>query len=71
MGIIPLQFLPGQTPDTLKLTGREVYDIHIPEDAKPKQKITVEVSWGALVSEERWIRLRMEVQFTPCSCAGR
>jgi aconitate hydratase len=27
MGILPLQFTPGQTPDTLGLTGRERYDL--------------------------------------------
>ncbi|XP_036673089.3 cytoplasmic aconitate hydratase [Drosophila suzukii] len=42
MGIIPLQFLPGQNPETLKLNGREVYNIILPEsDLKPGQKIKV------------------------------
>jgi aconitate hydratase len=27
MGVLPLQFLPGQDADTLKLTGEEVYAI--------------------------------------------
>jgi aconitate hydratase len=27
MGILPLQFVPGQTPETLGLTGRERYDL--------------------------------------------
>jgi aconitate hydratase len=27
MGILPLQFLPTQTPETLGLTGREVFDV--------------------------------------------
>ncbi len=27
MGILPLQFLPGENPDTLGLTGEETYDI--------------------------------------------
>lgn len=43
MGIIPLQFLQGETADSLGLTGRELYNIIIPDDCKPKQKITVEV----------------------------
>lgn len=44
MGIIPLQFLPGQSAETLKLNGREVYNIALPETGlKPGQKIQVEV----------------------------
>jgi aconitate hydratase len=27
MGIVPLEFLPGENADALKLTGEEVYDI--------------------------------------------
>ncbi|XP_061395648.1 cytoplasmic aconitate hydratase-like [Musca vetustissima] len=43
MGIIPLQFLPGQNAETLNLTGREKYNISIPtENIKPGQKIQVE-----------------------------
>jgi len=46
MGIIPLQFLPGQNPETLKLNGREVYNIILPEsDLKPGQKIKVKVRY--------------------------
>lgn len=43
MGIIPLQFLPGQNAETLNLTGREEYNINIPAELKPGQKIKVEV----------------------------
>lgn len=43
MGIIPLQFLPGQNAETLNLSGREQYNISIPEQGlKPGQKIQVE-----------------------------
>ena len=27
MGILPLQFLPGETPSSLGLTGRETFDV--------------------------------------------
>lgn len=44
MGIIPLQFLPGQNAETFNLNGREIYNISIPENGlKPGQKIQVEV----------------------------
>ncbi len=45
MGVLPLQFLPEETPDTHKLTGEEVFEIVGLTDAierwKPGQKITV------------------------------
>lgn len=44
MGIIPLQFLPGQSAETLKLSGHESYSISLPESGlKPGQKIQVDV----------------------------
>lgn len=49
MGIIPLQFLPGQSAETLNLSGREIYNIALPESGlKPGQKIQVEVTRGYL-----------------------
>ncbi|XP_076394801.1 cytoplasmic aconitate hydratase isoform X2 [Megachile rotundata] len=46
MGIVPLQYLPGQTAETLGLTGYELYDIAIPENCQPGQKITVTTDDG-------------------------
>lgn len=43
MGIVPLQFLPGENAESLKLTGHEKYTIPISPDIKPLQKITVTV----------------------------
>ncbi|XP_075152007.1 cytoplasmic aconitate hydratase-like [Haematobia irritans] len=43
MGIVPLQFLPGQNAETLNLNGREKFNISLPTDnIKPGQKIQVE-----------------------------
>lgn len=44
MGVIPLEYLPGETADTLGLTGRERYTISIPESLKPRMKVQVKVS---------------------------
>ncbi|KAL0114125.1 hypothetical protein PUN28_011439 [Cardiocondyla obscurior] len=41
MGIIPLQYLPGENAESLGLTGYEQYDIAIPTNCQPGEKITV------------------------------
>lgn len=44
MGIIPLQFLPGEGAESLELTGKELYSIDLPEDLQAGQRVTVQVS---------------------------
>src|SRR2546425_665533 len=45
MGILPLQFKPGENKESLGLTGREVYDIEgIEQGLKPHQEVTVKVT---------------------------
>lgn len=44
MGILPLQFLPGESAESLKLTGKESYSVNVPADISPGQIITVNVS---------------------------
>lgn len=46
MGIVPLQYLPGQNAESLGLTGRELYSINLPADCKPGQHITVSLDDG-------------------------
>ncbi|XP_014391809.1 PREDICTED: cytoplasmic aconitate hydratase [Myotis brandtii] len=46
MGVIPLEYLPGETADTLGLTGRERYTINIPENLKPRMKVQVKLDTG-------------------------
>jgi aconitate hydratase len=44
MGVLPLQFKPGDTAASLGLTGRETYDITgISGGPKPRQEVTVSV----------------------------
>jgi len=43
MGVVPLQYLAGQTADSLGLTGRERFTIQLPEQLVPFQKVTVQV----------------------------
>ena len=42
MGVLPLQYLPGDTAASLGLTGRETYSIHgLADDLSPKKRLTV------------------------------
>lgn len=43
MGVIPLQYLPGEDAGTLGLTGRERYTIIIPEKLKPQMNVQIKV----------------------------
>jgi aconitate hydratase len=44
MGVLPLQFADGESAESLGLTGREAFDIPVPADLKPGQKIDVNVT---------------------------
>ncbi|WP_455716377.1 aconitate hydratase AcnA [Anaerosporobacter sp.] len=41
MGILPLEFLDGDSADSLGLTGSEVYEIKIDESIKPHENVSV------------------------------
>jgi aconitate hydratase len=44
MGILPLQYLPGQNAESLDLTGFETFDIDgIASGLKPGQKLSIQV----------------------------
>jgi aconitate hydratase len=52
MGVMPLEFLPGQNAASLGLTGRETYDVEgLAADLKPGKRVTVRAtpSSGAVV----------------------
>ncbi|XP_016974512.1 cytoplasmic aconitate hydratase [Drosophila rhopaloa] len=62
MGIIPLQFLPDQSAESLNLSGREVFNIALPEDElKPGQRIQVEADGNVF---ETTLRFDTEVDIT-------
>ncbi|NLH49095.1 MAG: aconitate hydratase AcnA [Myxococcales bacterium] len=42
MGVLPLQFLEGQSAETLGLTGRETFDIALDDGLQPGQELTVD-----------------------------
>lgn len=41
MGVLPLQFLPGQNPESYGLKGDEVFDIIVDDNLKPRQQVDV------------------------------
>jgi len=43
MGLIPLQYQSGDTAESLGLTGKEQFSIHIPKDLTTGQLVTVKV----------------------------
>lgn len=42
MGVLPLQFKKGETPESLGLTGDEHFTVHVDDNVKPRQDIKVE-----------------------------
>jgi len=43
MGVLPLQFKEGENYDTHGITGKEEYTIHLDDDVKPGQDVTLTV----------------------------
>ncbi|XP_039599297.1 cytoplasmic aconitate hydratase-like, partial [Polypterus senegalus] len=46
MGVIPLEYLPGETAESLGLTGKERYTIVIPEDLTPRTIVDIKLDTG-------------------------
>ncbi|KAK3558712.1 hypothetical protein QTP86_027594 [Hemibagrus guttatus] len=63
MGIAPLQFLPGQTAESLGLCGKEKISISIPEQITPQQELTVLTSTGKSFSVVALFENEMDVTF--------
>ena len=42
MGVLPLQFMPGESAASLGLSGRETYTIHGLAEVGPKARLTVD-----------------------------
>ncbi|CAB3378077.1 Hypothetical predicted protein [Cloeon dipterum] len=58
MGIVPLEYLPGQSTDSLGFDGSETFTLHIPVDCKPGQQISVKASNG----KEFDVKLRFDTE---------
>jgi aconitate hydratase len=66
MGVLPLQFLPGENAETLGLTGKEIYTIRgIAEGLTPQKRLSVEAidpTTGAKKTFSVIANLRSEVE---------
>ena len=64
MGVLPLQFLPGQGRESLGLTGFETYTLKGLDGIKPRYKLTVEARdpEGRVKSFEVQLRLDNEIE---------
>ncbi|XP_075172703.1 cytoplasmic aconitate hydratase isoform X2 [Anomaloglossus baeobatrachus] len=64
MGIIPLQYLPGENAEALGLTGQERYTILIPEEKDLQPGMTVEVKLDTGKTFEAIMRFDTDVELT-------
>lgn len=64
MGVLPLQFPPGQTRDTLGLSGEHTYDIEVDDAVKPGQsvKVTARGKGGSSTSFDAIVRIDTPVE---------
>ncbi|XP_073408566.1 cytoplasmic aconitate hydratase isoform X2 [Dendrobates tinctorius] len=64
MGIVPLQYLPGENAEALGLTGQERYTILIPEEKDLRPGMTVEIKLDTGKSFEALMRFDTDVELT-------
>uniref|UniRef100_A0A6G1SJS5 Cytoplasmic aconitate hydratase n=1 Tax=Aceria tosichella TaxID=561515 RepID=A0A6G1SJS5_9ACAR len=62
MSVLPLQFMPGESADSLKLTGKETFTVDIGDKWSPRQKATVYVQGGAVDQFQVEVRFDTEVE---------
>ncbi|KFQ76463.1 Iron-responsive element-binding protein 2, partial [Phoenicopterus ruber ruber] len=61
IGIAPLQFLPGENPSTLGLTGREQFSILFPPELSPGMTLDIKTSTGKVFSAIALFENDMEI----------
>ena len=44
MGVLPLQFRPGDSVESLGIKGDETFDIAVPQGVKPQQELTLVIT---------------------------
>jgi aconitate hydratase len=64
MGVLPLEFLPGQTWQSLGLTGEELFDIPVDDSLQPRTRLMVRATapGGQVTSFEAAVRIDSPVE---------
>ncbi|MBN3317019.1 ACOC hydratase, partial [Atractosteus spatula] len=62
MGVIPLEYLPGDTAESLGLTGRERYTINIPDKLTPRMIVDIKLDTGKVI--QALMRFDTDVELT-------
>ncbi|XP_006629784.1 cytoplasmic aconitate hydratase [Lepisosteus oculatus] len=62
MGVIPLEYLPGDTAESLGLTGRERYTIVIPDKLTPRMIVNIKLDTGKVI--QALVRFDTDVELT-------
>ncbi len=64
MGVLPLQFAPGENAEALGLNGTEQFTINVDDGLKPKQavKVTAEREDGSLIHFDAIVRIDTPVE---------
>ena len=64
MGVLPLQYLPGQNAESLGLTGKEEISVNIAEGVKPRDilKVTAKSADGSVTEFDVLARFDSEVE---------
>lgn len=65
MGVLPLQFKEGENSETLGLTGKEIIEVQIDENVKPRDYVTVTATnpdTGNTTTFEALVRFDSEVE---------
>lgn len=63
MGVLPLEFMPGESAESLKLTGQESFSIDL-TNLTPQGQLTVDVQNGPVNSFEAKIRIDTPKEFS-------
>ncbi|RMG41608.1 MAG: aconitate hydratase AcnA [Candidatus Dadabacteria bacterium] len=59
MGILPLEFMPGESVDSLGLTGKEIFSFNLPDDMTPQQ--ILEVGLETESGEKRQFKVKSRI----------
>jgi aconitate hydratase len=62
MGVLPLEYKAGETAESLGLTGKERFTIHIDDDLQPLSDVRVDVEGGAIRSFSATCRIDTPIE---------